>query len=79
MTDSVGALKARIEGLEEAHAFLAMYYTQRVAERLDAIRVQSLEDGDTKTANALHIAYTWVREMAKEYHDKSPVGLGDIT
>ena len=79
MTDSVAALKARIEGLAEAHAFLAMYYTQRVAERLHEIRMAAEKEGDEVTAKAMFLAYKQVREMAQEYHDKSPVGLGDIT
>ncbi len=79
MTDSVATLKARIEGLEEANAFLAMYYTQRVAERLHELRLAAEKEGDKATANAMFLAYKQVREMAEEYHEKSPVGLGDIT
>ena len=79
MTDSVGALKARIEGLEESHAFLAMYFTQRVAERLHELRLAAEKEGDKVTAHAMFLAYKEVREMAQEYHDKSPIGLGDIT
>lgn len=79
MTDSVEALKARIEGLEESHAFLAMYFTQRVAERLLEWRKSDEEEGDKASAKAMHLAYTRVCEMAQEFHDKSPIGLGDIT
>lgn len=79
MTSSVEALKARVEGLEEAHAFLAMYFTQRVAERLLEWRKSDEKDGDEDAAKAMHLAYLRVREMAQEFHDKSPIGLGDIT
>ncbi|MEI7601535.1 MAG: hypothetical protein WCJ41_19740 [Aestuariivirga sp.] len=79
MTASIGALKARIEGLEESHAFPAMYFTQRVAERLHELRLAAEKEGDEVTANAMFLAYKEVREMAQEFHEKSPVGLGDIT
>ena len=79
MSDSVEALKARIEGLEESHAFLAMYFTLRVAERLLEWRKSDEEEGDKASAKAMHLAYTRVYEMAQEFHDKSPIGIGDIT
>ena len=79
MTQSVAALQARIEGLEESHAFLAMYFTQRVAERLHERRLAAEKDGDEVTANAMYLAYKEVREMAEEFHEKSSFGLGDIT
>lgn len=32
-------LKTRLNALEESHAFIAMYYTLRVAERLHELRL----------------------------------------
>ena len=79
MTDNVSVLKARIEALEETNAFLAMYFTLRVAERLLEWRKSDEEEGDKASAKAMHLAYTRVYEMAQEVHDKSHVGIGDIT
>jgi hypothetical protein len=72
-------LKTRIAALEETHAFIAMYYTLRVAERLHEWRKTDEELGDQESARAMHLAYVRVKEMAEEFHAKSHVGIGDIT
>jgi hypothetical protein len=75
----IAVLQRRLEEVEGAHAFLAMYYTLRVAERLHEWRKTDEELGDEESARAMHLAYTRVYEMAQEFHEQSPVGIGDIT
>ena len=79
MIESVAVLKARIEALEESYSFLAMYFTQRVAERMLEWRKSDEEEGDKVAAKAMHLAYVRVSEMVQEVHEKSHVGIGDIT
>jgi len=75
----IGTLKRRIEAIEEAHALLAMYYTLRASERLDEWEQTHNELGKVEGAKACHFAARHVREMAEEYHQKSHVGIGEIT
>ena len=79
MKHSAAILRIRLEELEASHAFIAMYYTLRVAERLNEWRKTDEELGDEESAKAMRLAYSRVKEMAEEFHEKSSLGLGDIT
>lgn len=79
MTQSAAILQIRLEELEKAHAFTALYYTLRAAERLEKWEKAHRELGEITEAEAMSYAAERLYEMADEYRDKSPVSVGDIT
>lgn len=73
------ALKIRLEELERSHAFIALHYTLRAAEHLDAW-VKTYEGlGESVEADGCRLAADHLRNLANEQKKVAGVSVEDLT
>ncbi len=79
MKHSTAILQTRLEELEKAHAFIALYYTLRAAEHLEEWVKTHEKLGETEEAKGVSRAAGYLYDLADEQRKKSELGVGDIT
>jgi hypothetical protein len=72
-------LKIRLEELEKAHAFIALHYTMKAAEHLEAWARTHEDLGEKEEARGVLRASGYLMELADELGKKADVGVGDLT
>lgn len=76
---SDSTLQNRLDELERSHAFIALHYTLRAAEHLDAWVKTYEELGESVEADGCRLAADHLRNLANEQRKAAGVGVGDLT
>ena len=72
-------LKIRLEELEKAHAFIALYYTMRAAEHLEKWAQTHERLGEREEARGVLRASGYLMELANEQKKAAGVSVENLT